>query len=67
MFVFHTLTVITGRDNTCEVELTSGSLTETATFEYLLDLTPTIIDVYPRRGGTGGGTDVTIIGKNLGR
>ena len=42
-------------------------MTETVSYDYLVSLTPTIIDVYPRRGGTGGGTDVTIIGKNFGR
>ena len=49
----------------CTVRLASGSVEETATFVYERSKTPTVTNITPRRGGTGGGTDVTITGDGM--
>jgi len=48
--------------------MTSGTVTKTLVngFAYDPDLTPEITCVNPKRGGTGGGTTVTITGNKFG-
>ena len=65
VYIWYIFSDIRTTDRTCQVEINSGSETESADFEYILENTPTIRSVSPRRGGTGGGTDVTIIGTNF--
>ena len=60
---------VTGHNSgnlTCLVTGISNGNTDSSEFEYREDLTHTIEEVYPRRGGTGGGTDITITGKRFG-
>ena len=54
------------RCNITVVSQTSGPIVLTSAYHYNTSLTPVITDVYPRRGGTGGGTLVTITGNNFG-
>ena len=59
--------IATGSD--CDVRVISHSSIDevlTAAYHYNTSLTPVIHDVFPRRGGTGGGTLVTITGENFG-
>ena len=49
-------------DSTCTLTASENGRTATSTFTYLLSLTPTLTSVSPLRGGTGGGTLLTIIG-----
>ena len=53
---------------TCNVVVSVNGLTKTASNSYTYDggLTPTISGVSPSRGGTGGGTTVTISGSGFG-
>ncbi|KAL4228553.1 Fibrocystin-L [Mactra antiquata] len=52
----------------CNVEVAVGGLTQSLTNAYTYDssLTPTISSVDPTRGGTGGGTTLTITGSGFG-
>ena len=52
----------------CPILATVGDVSVTSTVEYIYDqsLTPTISNVYPKRGGTGGGTPVSIVGEGFG-
>ena len=51
-----------------EVVVTSpGNQTARASFVYDQDKTAVVTGVSPRRGGTGGGTRVTITGTNFGQ
>ncbi len=52
-------------DSTCSVQVDENSLTATSTFTYSLLLTPRLASVNPLRGGTGGGTRLTIAGNNF--
>lgn len=52
-------------DSTCSVQVYENSLTATSTFTYSLSLTPRLASVSPLRGGTGGGTRLTIAGNNF--
>ena len=53
---------------TCTVDITVNGLTKTLSNAYTYDssLTPSITEVSPRRGGTGGGTTITITGSGFG-
>ncbi|XP_035687261.1 fibrocystin-L-like isoform X2 [Branchiostoma floridae] len=52
----------------CDVEVSVGaeSVQQNAAYTYRSSLTPTITEVSPRRGGTAGGTTVTITGTGFG-
>ena len=49
-------------DQRCDVIVVVNGISRTGSFTYRKNLTSTITDITPRRGGTGGGTAVTIIG-----
>lgn len=53
---------------TCDVKVTVNNLTKVATPQYTYDpaVTPEITGVEPRRGGTAGGTVLTISGHGFG-
>ena len=53
---------------TCDVVVTVNGLSKTSSSSYTYDggLTPTISGVSPPRGGTGGGTTLTISGSGFG-
>ncbi|XP_078542272.1 fibrocystin-L-like [Lissotriton helveticus] len=53
-----------GDSENCSVRVVNGgdSITYQIPYIYRVSLTPTIIDLMPRRGGTGGGTHLTITG-----
>ena len=53
---------------TCDVVVTVNGLTKTSSNAYTYDagLTPTISGVSPSRGGTGGGTTLTVSGSGFG-
>jgi hypothetical protein len=52
----------------CPVVVTVNSVTATATSQYSYDpsITPEVTDVTPSRGGTAGGTLLTITGSGFG-
>ncbi|XP_078617899.1 fibrocystin-L-like [Branchiostoma floridae x Branchiostoma japonicum] len=52
----------------CDVEVSVGTerVQQNAAYTYRSSLTPTITEVSPRRGGTAGGTTVTITGTGFG-
>lgn len=52
-------------DSTCTLTVRENGQTATSTFDYLLSLTPTLTSASPLRGGTGGGTLITITGTNF--
>ena len=49
-------------DSACSVVVKESQMNAEATFKYKLGLTPTLTSSSPARGGTGGGTLITIIG-----
>ena len=51
----------------CDIELTqtAGSVSLSDAVDYDLNVSPNITSVYPRRGGTGGGTKITITGEGF--
>ena len=51
-------------DSTCDVSVTVNSIVKTlsSAFTYKAALTPTVTSVSPTRGGTGGGTMLTLTG-----
>ena len=55
-------------DASCDVVASVANLLSTSAgaFTYKASITPTISNVNPRRGGTGGGTRVTITGTGFG-
>ena len=53
------------QDAVCELVVTENGLTASTSFSYLSSLTPTIRYAIPRRGGTGGGTAITIFGSDF--
>ncbi|XP_074659740.1 fibrocystin-L-like [Tubulanus polymorphus] len=59
----------TGTDDNlvCDLKVAAGTseLTSAAAFTYKVALTPTITDVTPKRGGTAGGTNLTIQGSGF--
>ena len=52
-------------DSYCTLIVTENGLTANQLFNYSLALTPKIQSVSPSRGGTGGGTVLTIMGQNF--
>ena len=57
----------TGATEVCDVVVTqpSGEVTEVSAFTYDRSLTPTVAAISPVRGGTGGGTRITITGSGF--
>ena len=43
----------------------AGSVSLSDALDYDLNVSPNITSVYPRRGGTGGGTKITITGEGF--
>ncbi|MBN3294524.1 PKHL1 protein, partial [Polypterus senegalus] len=58
----------TGSSQVCDVTVSIGNnlVTLSNAFTYKLSLTPVVTAVTPRRGGTGGGTSLTISGSGFG-
>ena len=52
-------------DSTCGLVVNENNINATSTFQYVRSITPQLSSVSPLRGGTGGGTVLTIIGSNL--
>jgi hypothetical protein len=59
------LKTISSSDTTCNLTVTVGDLLHSVLYVYEANLTATITSVSPTRGGTGGGTTLTIIGTNF--
>lgn len=54
------------RDTNCQVVVAEAGQTDSSLqYSYLATLTPSLISVSPLRGGTGGGTLLTITGTNF--
>ena len=49
-------------DTNCTININNNGLAQTAFFTYKPSLTPSVVSVFPLRGGTGGGTRLTING-----
>ena len=56
---------VSSSDTSCNLVVTAGSLSQTASYVYAANLTATITAINPIRGGTGGGTLLTITGTNF--
>ena len=56
---------LTGGNTTCNLTVTAGGISKTTRFTYTISLTPTVGSVSPTKGGTGGGTTITINGTNF--
>ena len=56
---------ISSTDTTCNLIVTAGSLSRSTSYTYEANLTATVTSVSPVRGGTGGGTLLTITGINF--
>jgi hypothetical protein len=52
-------------DTTCSLTVTVGELSQSQSFVYRTSLTPIVTSISPTRGGTGGGTTLTISGSNF--
>ena len=52
-------------DSVCDVIIIENSIKVQDTFTYLLSLSPALTSVSPLRGGTGGGSILTISGSNF--
>ncbi|CAF4567828.1 unnamed protein product, partial [Rotaria magnacalcarata] len=52
-------------DTTCSLIVSIGGLTQTVSYVYQANLTASVTSVSPTRGGTGGGTTLTITGTNF--
>lgn len=52
-------------DTTCSLVVTENGQQATQTFTYSLSASPKLTSVSPLRGGTGGGTVLTITGTNF--
>mgnify|MGYP002474484666 CR=1 FL=1 len=52
-------------DTTCSLTVTIASFTATASYVYGANVTATVSSISPVRGGTGGGTTLTITGSNF--
>ncbi len=57
--------VVKNADSVCTVSVAENGQTATSTFTYRLALTPVISSSSPARGGTGGGTLLTITGSGF--
>ena len=55
----------TSSTTSCSLIVTVGSLSQSVTYVYQSSLTASITSVSPTRGGTGGGTTLTITGTNF--
>jgi hypothetical protein len=53
---------ISSSDQSCTLIVTVGSLTQSTSYVYQANLTATVASASPTRGGTGGGTTLTITG-----
>ncbi|CAF1300760.1 unnamed protein product, partial [Adineta ricciae] len=56
---------LSSSDTTCILNVTVNGLVQTSSFIYRNSLTSTVSSVSPIRGGTGGGTTLTITGTNF--
>ena len=69
-YTYRTVSMTTGGGSTevCDVvaDVGSAQATDTDAYTYDTSLTPTVTSVDPIRGGTGGGTSVTISGTGFG-
>lgn len=52
-------------DTTCNLVVSESTKTATKSFTYSVAASPKILSVSPLRGGTGGGTLLTITGTNF--
>jgi hypothetical protein len=52
-------------DTTCSLTVTVGELSQSQSFVYRTSLTAVVTSISPTRGGTGGGTTLTITGTNF--
>lgn len=55
----------TSTDRSCNLTVTVGALSASTAYTYRVNLTTTILSISPIRGGTGGGTTLTINGTNF--
>lgn len=49
----------------CAVTVSDNGVTDTEPFNYVASITPQVTSASPLRGGTGGGTRITIVGTNF--
>ncbi len=56
---------VDSQDNSCELKIIQNEFNVTSKFDYKASLTPTINSCAPLRGGTGGGTLLTISGSGF--
>ncbi len=56
---------ISSLDTTCTLTVTIGDLTQSLSYIYETNLTAIVTSVSPTRGGTGGGTTLTLTGTNF--
>jgi hypothetical protein len=56
---------ISSSDTTCNITVTLGNLTQSTSYVYVRNLTAFVTSASPVRGGTGGGTTLTIVGTNF--
>lgn len=56
---------ITNTDTNCTLSVNENGINATSIFSYKASITPSISSVSPLRGGTGGGTLLTIKGTNF--
>ncbi|CAF3954248.1 unnamed protein product [Rotaria sp. Silwood2] len=56
---------INSSDTTCNLTVSVGSLTQSIPYVYEANLTAVVTSISPTRGGTGGGTLLTIFGTNF--
>ena len=52
-------------DTVCDLEVNENGLKATSSFTYSFTITPKLTSASPLRGGTGGGTLLTIVGTNF--
>jgi hypothetical protein len=56
---------VSSTNQLCSLTVTVGSLSQSVSYVYQANLTATVTSVTPTRGGTGGGTTLTITGTNF--
>ena len=52
-------------DSSCDLVISENNINETRSFNYVRSITPQLTSSLPLRGGTGGGTVLTINGLNF--
>ena len=52
-------------NSSCNLTVTTDGISKNTPFSYSINLTSTVVSVSPGRGGTGGGTTITINGTNF--